>query len=194
MNKTSIQWTDYTWNPLVGCRRISEGCRNCYAERLIATRLSKHTVYRGLAIMKDSGPQFTGEHHIVADRLDEPLRKRNGAKVFVNDLGDLFYEGHTNEDIAAVFGVMAAAPQHTFQVLTKRAKRMAEFLQRFDSELCLGAALPHLFGGAWSRKKSVDAPPWPLPNVWLGVSTEDQAGRANPVAVALPGARALPER
>ncbi|MGE5202855.1 MAG: DUF5131 family protein, partial [Acidobacteriota bacterium] len=194
MNKTSIQWTDETWNPLVGCRRVSEGCRNCYAERLVATRLSKHPVYRGLAIMKDSGPQFTGDHRIIADRLDEPLRKRKGVKVFVNDLGDLFYEGHTNEEIAAVFGVMAAAPRHTFQVLTKRARRMAEWFAWIQNEAATAAAhngvapiaeillsisgyANVLIPGGGTPQGSLLRPGtvWPLPNVWLGTSTEDQA-------------------
>jgi len=120
MNETAIQWTwavdpttgalipdsGWTWNPLVGCRKVSTGCKNCYAERLIATRLSQHQVYRGLAVMKDPGPQFTGEHRLIVDRLDEPLRKRNprGGKSFVNDLGDLFYTSRVESGKIAVVG------------------------------------------------------------------------------------------
>jgi protein gp37 len=217
VNRTSIQWTwrkdaagvlipssGFTWNPLVGCRRVSPGCENCYAERLIATRLSKHRVYEGLAVMGTRAPmlqrvrpQFTGEHRLIADRLDEPLRKKSakGCKVFVNDLGDLFYEGHTFEEIAAVFGVMAACPDVTFQVLTKRIDRALEFLawlteriaraiaDGVPAKLCAGAepaiCLAYAMkAGVMERALHRDlgawCPPWPLPNVWLGVSVEDQ--------------------
>ena len=190
MIKTAIQWTwndaldeksGWTWNPAVGCRKCSTGCKNCYAERLIATRLSQHPVYKGLAVMKDAGPQFTGEHRLIVDRLDEPLRKRNphGGRTFVNDLGDLFYEGHTNEEIAAVFGVMAAATHHTFQVLTKRAKRMAYWFAWAERT-------GHTIGANAAKVCTIESinydldiervsRPWPLTNVWLGTSTEDQA-------------------
>lgn len=211
MNPTNIQWTwnarlepksGFTWNPLVGCRRISKGCGvpnggSCYAERLIATRLSQHKVYKGLAVMKGGGPQFTGKHRLIVDRLDEPLRKRNpkGGRTFVCDLGDMFFEGHTFEEIAAVWGVMAAAQHHTFQVLTKRTKRMAEWfawISEQGRELAAeigerppaatsaeGSACLMLMGEHVNigDRRAIDAynhAPWPLPNVWIGTSTEDQ--------------------
>lgn len=195
LNKTAIQWTwrvdpvtgllvpnsGSTWNPLVGCERISPGCGGargvggCYAERLIATRLSQHPTYKGLAVMASHGPHFTGEHRLIADRLDAPIRSKRGRKIFVNDLGDLFFRGHLVEEIAAVFGVMAAAHWQTFQVLTKRADRMLELLTAFTPEQCAQAMakyLPGEFPRAWYN--DAKAATWPLPNVWVGVSTEDQ--------------------
>ena len=205
MNWTSIQWTwatdsagnlipnsGSTWNPLLGCRRVLPGCSGCYAERLIATRMSKNPklpMYHDLARLTDKGePQFTGVRRMLVDRLDEPLRARKGRKVFVCDMGDLFFEGHPFEDIAAVFGVMAAAPRHTFQVLTKRAKRMAEFFAWIEKRAEDGKALFPDDSREWriwqllyvsARKAGAEVPShhggaWPLRNVWLGVSVEDQ--------------------
>ena len=195
LNKTAIQWTwrwdpatktlvpmsGSTWNPLVGCERISPGCGGargvggCYAERLIATRLSQHPTYKGLAVMNSHGPHFTGEHRIIADRLDAPLRAKRGRKIFVNDLGDLFFRGHHVEEIAAVIGVIAAAHWQTFQVLTKRADRMRELLSTLTPEQCAQAMSKYLPGNyprAWYAAAKAAA--WPLPNMWVGVSTEDQ--------------------
>lgn len=129
-DKTKIAWTDSTWNPLIGCSRVSPGCEHCYAERLSGTR--------------------NGRTRLMPERLDKPLRWRRPRKIFVCDMGDLFHETVSFEFIAEVFGVMAACPQHVFQVLTKRSARMLEFFERVE--------LPH----------------WPMPNVWLGVTTEDQ--------------------
>ena len=152
MGKTSIEWTDVSWPVINGCRRVSRGCENCYAERLAATRLAHLPKYQGLAVIKrgppkvlrrdfadgsvglrqvdgKARPQWTGEARLWAKDLDMPLRLRKPSRIFVCDMGDLFYEEVPDEQIAAVFGVMAACPQHTFQVLTKRPERMREWFR-----------------------------------------------------------------
>lgn len=134
MGKTAIEWTDETWNPIRGCSRVSEGCRNCYAEqqaaRIVRMGDGKPTPYDGLVklVGPDKEPRWTGVVSFVPDVLSVPLRRRKPTRYFVNSMSDLFHEALSNEQIAAVFGVMAACPQHTFQCLTKRPARMREFL------------------------------------------------------------------
>lgn len=144
-----------------------------------------------------NGPRWTGDARLIPEKLDEPLRlkpARNGRhRVFVNSMSDVFYEGFANEEIAAVFGVMAAAPEHDFLLLTKRAKRMREWFEWVASVSPLGP-VPHLqvaMGGLIRddeqpndpsdltrierAMEAMDLDVWPLPNVWLGCSVEDQA-------------------
>jgi protein gp37 len=204
VQKTPIEWTDMSWSPVIGCSRISPGCGGasgvggCYAERLVATRMSKNPklpMYHGLGRLNENGdPRWSGEVRFLPERLDEPLRKRKPQRIFVCDMSDLFHEKVMDEQIAAVFGVMAAAPQHTFQVLTKRAARLPEWFKWARVVLAeqqreigaapnvtrsvIDAAAEYLkaFGDgplndAW---RAANADPWPLPNVWLGVSVEDR--------------------
>jgi len=140
---SSIQWTDATWNPVVGCTKVSEGCRHCYAERL-APRL---------------GQKFT-DITIHTDRLETPFHWKKPRRVFVNSLSDLFHEEIPESFIEQVFGIMASAKQHTFQVLTKRPARMLEFMNERE-----------LYGRQYTV---VHEGVWPPKNVWLGVSCEDQ--------------------
>ena len=128
-DKTGISWTDTTWNPVRGCSRVSAGCMNCYAEtqaaRIVRMGKGKSTAYDGLVKLTAGGePRWTGVVRLVPEHLADPLRWKKPRRVFVNSMSDLFHESLTNEQIAAVFGVMAAAPQHTFQCLTKRPARM----------------------------------------------------------------------
>ena len=210
MTDTSISWTDKTWNVTRGCRRVSPGCENCYAERQANRFAGPGGAYEGLIKRTASGPPHTvtarwnGETRFAVDHLADPLRWRKPCRIFVDSMSDLFYEGFTNEQIAAVFGVMAACPQHTFQVLTKRARRMREWFEWV-------ASAPVPFDGlpvypdyvrqrqvccrhAWmlpdsearvARREPYGLHPsddvlefqrgqWPPPNVWLGVSVEDQ--------------------
>jgi protein gp37 len=125
-----IEWTGKTWNPVGGCKAVSPGCANCYAE-VMTGRLEAmgQACYTGLT-RPGKGRKlrmFTGEFREFADKLDVPLRRTKPATYFVNSMSDLFGEGVSNEYIAAVFAVMAACPQHTFQVLTKRAARLVEW-------------------------------------------------------------------
>jgi len=151
--------------------------------------------------MKKAGPQWTGDVRFWATDLEMPLRLRKPSKIFVANMGDLFYEGFTNEQIAAVFGVMAACQQHTFMVLTKRPERMVEWFKWVEQHGAgydllrygmpnglLACAHEAVSGDAWadieppkpfdrflSPTPGVFGTNWPLKNVWLGVSTENQA-------------------
>lgn len=121
--KDGISWTDETWGPIRGCSKVSTGCKNCYAESMAARFCGEGMPYHGLARDK----HWTGDVRFIPEKLSEPLRWKRPRRIFVNSMSDLFHESLTNEQIAAIFGVMAACPRHTFQVLTKRAKRMAEW-------------------------------------------------------------------
>ena len=181
---TGIEWTDATWNPVTGCTLWSEGCRHCYAKFQAWPRLaaSPQTVYFGRPF----------ENVAVHDvRLDQPLRWTRPRRIFVNSLSDLFHQDVPFEFIDKVFAVMAMTPHHTYQILTKRAKRMHQYLTARRGEgntqdttaECVGTiyARPGHFMlnliGPVPRAKLLDGrtlPAWPLPNVWLGVSIEDQ--------------------
>lgn len=183
MSVTSIEWTDRTWNPVRGCSRVSEGCRHCYAER-VAARFSggretagvdedgpfvgREGPFVGFAEMHHGEPRWTGRVELVPSKLDEPLRWRKPCRVFVNSMSDLFHESLPDEAIDQVFAVMALAPQHTFQVLTKRPKRMLDYLRSKPP----GRKV--LVGGKLHPGTALAPHEWPLPNVWLGVSVEDQ--------------------
>jgi protein gp37 len=168
--RTSIEWTDLSWNPVHGCSIVSTECRNCYAQTLSLR-------YR--QTLKPWTPANAVENVILKPhKLQEPLRdtkdwrglgpaaaragKTDGKLVFVNSMSDLFHEQIPDDYIAQVFGVMAVAERHDFQILTKRPDRMAELLnsQAFESKVRLAVGgIPH-----------THYPDWPLPNVWLGTS------------------------
>lgn len=194
---TRIEWTDRTWNPVRGCSRVSEGCRNCYAERQAARFVKPGQPFHGFA--KVTAPRdsldrtggrrngWTGRVELVPSKLEEPLRWRKPQRVFVNSMSDLFHEGLSFEDIASVFAIMAACPQHDFQVLTKRAARLPQFFawledERVGGALTRGRKMARAVHGAMGGRAPGGAiventanTTWPLPNVWLGVSVEDQA-------------------
>lgn len=165
---TSIEWTEQTWNPTTGCDRISPGCTNCYAltmaKRLKAMGQAK---YQTDGDPKTSGPGFGFAMH--ADAMREPLRWKKPRKVFVNSMSDLFHASNPTPNLHLIFGVMAATPQHTYQILTKRHGRMRSLLND-----------PQFAHMTYHRAHVVyglpDTAPhtWPLPNVHLGVSVEDQ--------------------
>lgn len=150
MSATStIEWTDATWNPVTGCTKVSPGCAHCYAETF-AER------WRGVP-----GHHFEKGFDLVLrpDKLDLPLHWTKPRRIFVTSMGDLFHKDVPEEFIRAVFGVMAQARQHTFQLLTKRPERMREVLTRWQKH---GLTLREGCGVV-------------LPNVWLGTSVENQA-------------------
>ena len=137
--RTTIEWTEATWNPVTGCTKISPGCKHCYAETF-AER------WRGIR----GHPYEQGfDLKLWPDRLEVPLRWKTPRVVFVNSMSDLFHEGVADEFIEKVFSVMASASWHTFQILTKRAARLADW---------------HLAHRQF----------WKAPNIWLGVSVEDR--------------------
>ena len=196
---SSIEWTEKTWNPVVGCTPVSPGCLNCYAARMARRQEAMGTpgyeprTHHGfpesrtirIAEVRGGRPVFTGEVRCLPERLEEPLRWRKPRLVFVNSMSDLFHEAVPFEFVDRVFAVMALCPQHTFQVLTKRPERMAEYMgvrvgicgvRRFDRFKeagrhggVLGSAHFEISGG---QGACFD---WPLSNVWLGTSTENQA-------------------
>lgn len=182
--QTKIEWTERTWNPIVGCSLASPGCTNCYAMRM-AYRLSKNPAtpqYHGTAKLVNGKPVFTGKLQLVEKALLEPLKRKTPTTYFVNSMGDLFHEDMPDDWIDRVFAVMALCPQHTFQVLTKRADRMREYLtylRRVDGsagmppEWYVANAAGRMFKDGDLAFSSV-LQEWPLPNVWLGVSVEDQ--------------------
>lgn len=186
-NKTAIEWANSSWNPVSGCTKVSAGCDHCYAEK-VAQRFAGTKAY-------PDGFDVT----LWPDRLDQPLRWTRPRKIFVNSMGDLFHDGVPEEFVARVFAVMALAPRHTFQVLTKRHARMRSLLRSENFQDLLAEAL-HEMADPWTRASAA----WPLPNVWLGVSAEDQhwadvrvprtAGHSRLDQVHLRGAAARPDR
>lgn len=181
-----IEWTDATWNIITGCTLVSDGCRHCYAARLAATRLKNHPSRARLARLNAAGEaKFTGEVRFNEQWLDQPLRWRKPRRIFVCAHGDLFHEAVPDAWIDRVFAVMALAPHHTFQVLTKRSARMRDYFTGSGAYLrVLGdgvvdelarAGIPWNGNGLDRHSQAIaGATRWPLPNVWLGVSTEDQ--------------------
>ena len=181
-NKTLIEWTDATWNPVRGCSRVSEGCRHCYAERMAARFSRSGQPFAGFAHLVDGKPRWTGKIGLVQSALDLPLCWRKPRRIFVNSMSDLFHENLPDGAIDRIFAVMALTPRHTFQILTKRPARMRTYLtdgevyRRIDwwnAETCSGDFYDAA-AAAREQRFGIEHP-WPLPNVWLGVSVEDQA-------------------
>jgi protein gp37 len=145
MAETSIEWTDVTWNPVAGCSVLSPGCTNCYAMRM-AARLEAMGVdkYSGLTRRSGGRAKWIGKIRLDYEALNIPSTWRKPRMVFVNSMSDLFHEGVPDAFISRVWTAMEKAPQHTFQILTKRPERMAIL----SKTLTL------------------------LPNVWLGTSVE----------------------
>jgi protein gp37 len=175
-DKSAIEWCEATWNPTTGCDRISPGCDHCYALTLAARlKAMGQTKYQTDGRPPTSGPGFgLAVHH---DAVAEPLKWRTPRLVFVNSMSDLFHARVPVDFIAEVWAVMAATPQHTYQVLTKRPERYAKVLNGPCG--CSGGHLPgiHFRSRAQSITRlygrEVDLMQrWPLPNVWLGTSIE----------------------
>jgi protein gp37 len=171
MSASAIEWTDETWNPVTGCTRVSPGCAHCYAlelaPRLRAMGNAKYMRARDGG--KGSGPAFGVTLH--PDALEQPFHWRKPRRVFVNSMSDLFHDEIPDDYIARVWGVMAANPRHTFQVLTKRPERARDLLTDMNGWAC--TALEE--AGSWVRETDSDYDVFPaLPNVWLGVSIENR--------------------
>ena len=167
-DKSGIEWTDATWNPVTGCTKVSHGCKNCYAER-DWSRLLHLPAYSGRA--------FT-DVAMHPERLCQPLRWGRPRRIFVNSMSDLFHDDVPDMFIDQVFAVMAMAKKHQFQVLTKRPKRMRHYLLAADREESIGWAEHSIYEGFTRIPIGAYRGPThrrlPLPNVWLGVSVEDQ--------------------
>jgi len=169
-DKTSIEWTDATWNPVTGCSKVSQGCKNCYAERVFSRAYGKER-------------KFT-DVKCHPERLGQPLRWKKPRRIFVNSMSDLFHESVPVEFIDRVFVVMAQAPLHTFQILTKRPERMRDYSRvlvslcpkrrslRMRDSMYKGHPAETLVCG--TKPAHIGKFPWPLHNLHLGVSIEDQ--------------------
>jgi protein gp37 len=165
-DRSGIEWTDATWNPVTGCMKVSSGCDRCYAETF-AER------FRGV-----SGHYFENgfDVQLRPEKLHLPLSWRKPRKVFVNSMSDLFHKDVPDEYIEKVFAVMAATPWHTYQVLTKRHGRMRSLLGDSGFESAVIEHWDELTEGEFSdRVSGRNGWGWyPLRNVWLGVSVETQ--------------------
>lgn len=187
---SKIEWTDATWNPVRGCSRVSEGCRNCYAERIASRFSGPGQPFEWFA--KDG--KWTGEVFLEPEKLLVPLRWRKPRKIFVNSMSDLFHEELSDRAIAAVFGVMAACPHHIFQVLTKRPEAAARFMGKrldpFGDHAASCDWWARQYGVPLSTEMSRELSSWPPPNVLLGVSVEDQptADERIPILLRIPAA------
>lgn len=149
---TKIEWTDETWPVVTGCTHAgTPGCDHCYGARMAATRLRDHPRYKGLATFHNGKAKWTGKVNLNYDVLEQPLRWRRPRMIFVASMGDLFHEDVSDDFIIDVFVRMGEAPQHIFQVLTKRPDRMCDFILK----------------STWGTS--------PLHNLWLGTSIENQA-------------------
>ena len=171
---TEIQWTDATWNPLRGCSPVSRGCEHCYAMREAHRHSGPGKPYDGLTRMTPTGPKWTGDVKLAEHKLEEPLRWQKPRMIFVNSMSDLFHEKVPDSFIDRVFAVMALTPRHTYQILTKRPERMRAYCAN-DATLGHFSSLLVRMGMNVTLHNSDDGLPGvKLPNVWLGVSVEDQ--------------------
>lgn len=169
---TSIEWADSTWSPLIGCERVSRGCDNCYAIGQARVRAGNpnpkvSAAFTGLTDRVSGRIDWTGRVNTLPDRLAQPSKWRRPRRVFVNSMSDLFHDRVGVGFIAQVFAVMSLADRHTFQLLTKRPGRMRHLLNNDDFVALVDGQRRLIDPGCPELA-------WPLPNLWLGVSVEDQ--------------------
>ena len=148
--KTKIEWADRVWNPTVGCSPVSSGCMHCYAKRMFDRFYQSH--------------KFE-DVTCHPERLSIPEKWIKPQRIFVDSMSDLFHESVLDEFIWSVFSVMAVSVQHQFMVLTKRPERMRDYLSRWNKTFVTDSH---------SGPNNIFLHPYPLPNIWLGVSVEDQ--------------------
>lgn len=207
-DQTQIEWTDATWNIITGCSVVSPGCTNCYAMKLAGTRLQHHPSRAGLTTASKAGPVWNGQVRFNAEWLTQPLRWTKPRMIFVCAHGDLFHEGVPDDWLDQIFAVMALCDQHTFQVLTKRPERMLAYLadpgRRRAAMDAVEAVKPlRLYGQRsvcladqrrtrekWEAARESLSGCF-LPNVWLGVSVEDQARADERIPILLDTAAAV---
>lgn len=203
MATTKIEWSQKVWNPVTGCTKVSQGCKNCYAE-VIANRFSRTGIIPGSGIEYSTADAPKNEKFTVLlhpDRLGQPLKWRKPAKVFVNSMSDLFHESVPFEFINKVFAVMVNADKHIFQILTKRPERALEYFnwamdqKRGITQELWKKLLEHYYTRDIcnlssasiyeTQRDDVQLPTstkefrlkkynLPFKNVWIGVSVEDQ--------------------
>lgn len=192
MGKSKIEWTDATWNPVVGCTKVSEGCKFCYASRFAhrLNNMSPHKNPEYIGVADKNG--WTGKIELCAHRLDQPLRWRKSRRIFVCSMGDLFHPQVPYDFIDKIFAVMALCPQHQFMVLTKRPKRMMEYCidnaktVRALKVIKVARELAKGKGAKLMNDAAVVC--WSLPNLCLGVTCENQrtADERIPILLQIP--------
>ncbi len=187
MSKTNIQWTEQTWNPIIGCSKVSAGCKNCYAipmSHRLAHIPTTSEKYAGITEKNANGTiNFTGVTKIDEKALLAPLKRKKPTMYFVNSMSDMFHENVPFEWIDKIMAVIALCPQHTFQVLTKRADRMKEYFDGYLKRNGFANSLRDiLLKNNYSEIQIIELVlkiddflnKKPLPNLWLGVSVENQ--------------------
>lgn len=193
---TLIEWACHpvtglgaTWNITTGCEIVSPGCTNCYAMKLAGTRLRNHPSRKGLTVQTKAGPVWNGEVRFNEQWLTQPLAWKKPHGIFVAAHGDLFADGVTDAQLDRIFAVMALCPQHVFYVLTKRPERMREYIRMVDEEP-VHTTITRVANALHGLPMFDDSWTWPLQNVWLGVSVEDQkrADERIPVLLDTPAA------
>lgn len=164
MSDTKIEWADKVWNPIRGCSLVSAGCTNCYAMKQAHRFSGIGQAYEGLTRLTRRGPVWTGKVRLIEEHLKDPLRWKKPRRIFVNSMSDLFHESLSDESIDRVFAVMGACEDaergHVFQILTKRAERMFDYVSKRGYD-------------AWNSYR-LAAERWPASNIWFGVSAENQ--------------------
>jgi protein gp37 len=191
---TKIQWTEKTWNPIVGCSKVSAGCQNCYAinqayrNAAMGSKLptpGRLAYYEGLTEKRGDRVEWSGVANFVPEALEIPLKTKKATTWFVNSMSDLFHESVRDEWIDQVLAVMCATPQHTYQVLTKRPDRMLSYVKalldrlkglspasgKWNHMTDAEKTLANLYWYNFDRKPGYF---FPLRKLWLGVSVENQ--------------------
>jgi protein gp37 len=203
---SSIEWTDETWNPIVGCSKISAGCANCYAAIAAkSARLQQFPQYQGI-------DKWDGTINFVESQLLKPLGWKKPKKIFVCSMSDLFHENVKFEWLDRIFAVIAIAHQHTYQILTKRPERMREYFSNKNRIYLIMNQVLTILKKYWQHLRDCGDSIWqkvyatkeglgilafstevkiPLPNVWLGVSVENQKAARDriPVLLGIPAAK-----
>ncbi|RWM02130.1 MAG: phage Gp37/Gp68 family protein [Mesorhizobium sp.] len=207
-DKSPIEWTDATWNPIVGCSIATAGCTHCYAMKMAARieAMGGAPHYAGTTKKVNGNAIWTGRLALAPERiLTQPLRWKEPRRIFVDSMGDLFHEDVPDEWIDKTFAVMAVTPHHTYQPLTKRADRARRYLSDpatkrriYDiaSSLVIERQIEVVLIAPGTDERQAPFGPrvyldqWPLPNVWLGVSSERQqeADERVPELLATPAA------
>lgn len=180
---TGIQWTEQTWNPIVGCTKISPGCKNCYAVTM-ANRLgamdyanpSKGTeAYRGLTVKTPAGKtEWAGFTRYIPGKILEPTRRKKPTMWFTGSMSDMFHESVHDDWLDEVMATIAMTPRHTYQILTKRPERMVEYFANMDLQRIANILLKRSEDGLIKKDLHITLQ-LPLPNLWLGVSVENHA-------------------
>jgi protein gp37 len=173
-DKTGIEWTNATWNPIRGCSRVSIGCTNCYAESVAYRFSGVGKPYEGLMRIGADGirrREWNGQIRFVEKHLLDPLKWKEPRRIFVNSMSDLYHENCPDRWRDPIYAVMAQTPEHTYQILTKRPERRREYLSSEFLEDRIDDAGVQGFG--WCHANAQKR--LPLPNVWEGVSVENCA-------------------